>query len=602
MTEWATDGVYLIASLYYFEQIIIAIQNTNEPRMLALLSTYSVLIFGYLIVKVLIRHWGWGEIITSVSRFLTETYLSRYIEAEPNITERIGTGRFIAIFTKWEQTWANTYYDFYSNSLPLIMVSIYGIWRVTMLNSFLGIILCGVILLFLIISFFLDRDYIIPSRKKRIEMETEYARSVTRVFMSKLEYLQNNEFPKEKQKIFELLDTFLLYNRPMNNGVGGMHIMIRFFNFSLRMSVYLLIGGAIIHGNESLGTLSVYMLILASIETSIRAFYDSFRQFTREFQSIEKLWLTFDSLTPIHGYHEGNAFIPWNDDIRIENISYAYQETPVFENFSLLIQKWKKTALVGASGWGKTTLMKLIAGYLHPTEWTLSVLGNPLATTALKTYYPHIGYLTQEPGVFDATIRENLISALSEKKNIHLTQEWEVEEWRNTLWKDYKKNKRISEEKEKDEEGDENRNSSEDRKLTEDALLEKALRLAQCDFVFELEKWLDTEIGERGVRLSGGQKQRLAIAKIFLKDPEIILLDEPTSALDSFSEEAITEALHTLFEGRTVIIVAHRLQTVKKADDIIVLEHGTIQERGKHVELVERWGIYAKMLELQSGF
>ena len=208
-----------------------------------------------------------------------------------------------------------------------------------MLNSFLGIILCGVILLFLIISFFLDRDYIIPSRKKRIEMETEYARSVTRVFMSKLEYLQNNEFPKEKQKIFELLDTFLLYNRPMNNGVGGMHIMIRFFNFSLRMSVYLLIGGAIIHGNESLGTLSVYMLILASIETSIRAFYDSFRQFTREFQSIEKLWLTFDSLTPIHGYHEGNAFIPWNDDIRIENISYAYQETPVFENFSLLIQK-----------------------------------------------------------------------------------------------------------------------------------------------------------------------------------------------------------------------------------------------------------------------
>lgn len=94
------------------------------------------------------------------------------------------------------------YHDFYSNSLPLLISSIYGIWRVSMLNGAFGVILCGVIFLFLAISFFLDRDYIVPSRKKRIEVETEYARSVTRVFMSKLEYLQNHEFPKEKQKIF----------------------------------------------------------------------------------------------------------------------------------------------------------------------------------------------------------------------------------------------------------------------------------------------------------------------------------------------------------------------------------------------------------------
>lgn len=129
-----------------------------------------------------------------------------------------------------------------------------------------------------------------------------------------------------------------------------MHIMIRFFNFSLRIGVYLMIGGMIFHGTESLGTLSVYMLILASIETSIRAFYDSFRQFTREFQSIEKLWSTFDSLTPIHGYHEGSVFMPKNEDILLENINYGYGESPVFEDFSVTIQKGKKTALVGASG------------------------------------------------------------------------------------------------------------------------------------------------------------------------------------------------------------------------------------------------------------
>lgn len=130
----------------------------------------------------------------------------------------------------------------------------------------------------------------------------------------------------------------------------------------------------------------------------------------------------------------------------------------------------------------------------------------------------------------------------------------------------------------------------------------RALKLAHCDFVFDLEYWLDTEIGEKGVRLSGGQKQRLAIAKIFLKDPEIILLDEPTSALDSFSEEAITVSLDKLFRGRTVIIVAHRLQTVRKADDIIVIDWGRVVERGNHVSLVAKWEIYHRMLELQSGF
>lgn len=126
--------------------------------------------------------------------------------------------------------------------------------------------------------------------------------------------------------------------------------------------------------------------------------------------------------------------------------------------------------------------------------------------------------------------------------------------------------------------------------------------MAKCEFIYDLPQWVDTEIGERGIRLSGGQRQRLAIAKIFLKDPEIIILDEPTSALDSFSEEAITEAMHNLFENRTVIIIAHRLQTVKHADDIIVLDHGEVVERGTHHELVSQSGSYATMLELQSGF
>lgn len=181
-------------------------------------------------------------------------------------------------------------------------------------------------------------------------------------------------------------------------------------------------------------------------------------------------------------------------------------------------------------------MVKLIAGYLRPDSGSVLVDKQDLTEVSLKSYYKHIGYLTQEPSVFDGTVLENLTYAL-------------------------------------------------DSDVDEDSL-RHIIELAKCDFIYDFPDGLQTEIGERGIRLSGGQRQRLAIAKIFLKDPHIIILDEPTSALDSFSEEAITQAMHNLFENRTVIIIAHRLQTVKQADDIIVLEEGKVVERGTHDELV----------------
>jgi ABC-type multidrug transport system fused ATPase/permease subunit len=163
-----------------------------------------------------------------------------------------------------------------------------------------------------------------------------------------------------------------------------------------------------------------------------------------------------------------------------------------------------------------------------------------------------VGYLTQEPSVFDGTIRENLGYGVDE--------------------------------------------------IDDEQVLHQALEDAQCQFVYELANGLDTEIGERGVRLSGGQRQRLAIAKMFVKNPHIILLDEPTSALDSESEHQVTLAMDKLFEHKTVIIIAHRLQTVKHADEILYIEDGQIVEQGNHKQLMKLKGKYYAMVELQSGF
>lgn len=181
----------------------------------------------------------------------------------------------------------------------------------------------------------------------------------------------------------------------------------------------------------------------------------------------------------------------------------------------------------------------------------LLIDGQDITDIRLDSYYPHIGYLTQEPSVFDGTIEENLLYSVKRK-----LQKKEVE---------------------------------------------KAIELAECQFIYDLEHGIKTEIWERWIRLSGWQKQRLAIAKIFLKDPEIILLDEPTAALDSYSEQKVAKAFEHLFEGRTVIVIAHRLQTVKSADDIIVLDKWRIVERGTHQELIKLWKKYAGMVDLQSG-
>lgn len=294
------------------------------------------------------------------------------------------------------------------------------------------------------------------------------------------------------------------------------------------------------------------MGLMATFSSYFNLLIEWYITFTKEIVHVEKLWDFIDNTPVIEWYDTGKKFELRNWDYELRDIEFSYHtQASVLEDFSVKISGGKKTALVGRSGSGKTTIMKLLAGYMKPTSWELLIDDQDISKIRLDSYYPHIWYLTQEPSVFDGTIEENLLYGTKKQPT------------------------------KKD--------------------IEKAIKLAECEFIYELEDWVKTEIGERWIRLSGGQKQRLAIAKIFLKDPEIILLDEPTAALDSYSEEKVAKAFEHLFEGRTVIVIAHRLQTVKSADDIIVLEKWKIVERGTHKELLKLWKKYAGMVDLQSG-
>ncbi len=553
--EWVALAGYYIFTFEMLRHIFTSLVTKDIDTFYTLLIWYAIVSIILMLLRFTLYKTWWTQIMHDGMQIYYRKYLHEFIQANGNDVERIGSGRFITIIDRGIHDWLDWIFQVTFKWIYNFIICCYAIYFVFTISIFFGFLMIGTVIL----AGFVATIANIYMRKKRFlrqDAHKEWMHQVVVVLMSKNELLQSWWLKNILTKIEKYFSLAKEYQYPVNLWFLVIEEFPRFIFLCLRVSLYIYIGKSIVENSGmTVVDFGIFITIISFMEKSLNEFLHMTRDLLRTFSGIELLWFTFDSLTSIKWYDSGSIFSPQKKDIEINSISYAYNEARVFDNFSLTIKRWAKTALVGASGGWKTTLMKLIAGYLHPESGSISVLWNTLDKTALKSYYPHIGYLTQDPSVFDATIRENLISAISQKD----TQDNEQK-------------------------------------------LINALKLAHCDFVFDLEKWLDTEIGERGVRLSGGQKQRLAIAKIFLKDPEIILLDEPTSALDSFSEEAITVALDELFKNRTVIIVAHRLQTVRKADEIIVLEHGQIAERGTHSELVEKWWIYQKMLELQSGF
>ncbi|MEE0945879.1 MAG: ABC transporter ATP-binding protein [Acutalibacteraceae bacterium] len=238
-------------------------------------------------------------------------------------------------------------------------------------------------------------------------------------------------------------------------------------------------------------------------------------------------------------------------DISFKNVSFAYKNTDgeVLNDVSLDIKAGEKLALVGHSGGGKTTICHLIPNFYRVDSGEITVDGININDITFESLRKNIGIVQQDVFLFSGTIRDNIMYG------------------------------RLD--------------------ADEEEMIEAAKRANIHDYVMTLEKGYDTEIGERGVRLSGGQKQRLSIARVFLKNPAILILDEATSALDNTTEILIQEALDELCKGRTTIVVAHRLSTIRTADTIAVVDNGEIKEKGTHEQLINQNGIYKDLYSLQ---
>ena len=315
------------------------------------------------------------------------------------------------------------------------------------------------------------------------------------------------------------------------------------------MYLVLLIAGGIfmMKGLIQPADLFVFTLYVTTLLATVKRIVEFTEQFQKGLTGIERFIEIMDSDIDIFDDEDAKELNNVKGSIEFKNVSFGYndKDKEVLSNINLSIKEGEKVALVGPSGGGKTTICNLIPRFYDTTQGSIYLDNNDIKKVTLKSLRKNIGIVQQDVYLFAGTVYENIAY------------------------------------------GDPN--------ATREQIIEAAKLAGAHEFISELKDGYDTYVGERGVKLSGGQKQRISIARVFLKNPKILILDEATSALDNESEYLVSKSLERLAKGRTTLTIAHRLTTIQNADRILVLNENGIVEQGSHKELLDKKGVYHQL-------
>ena len=412
------------------------------------------------------------------------------------------------------------------------------------INIWLTLIVFACVPFLLIVSFVTRgkmKEAFAEGRKSNAVINAAVESSISGIRVTKA--FTNSEKEAEKFEVGNKM--FREANRKSYKAMGIFHSSSTFVTDVF--NVVVLIAGGIFLYNEQIN-FADYSAFIVSINLFISPINTLIRfmeQFQNGFAGFSRFIEVMD-MEPELDKDGAGEVARLDGEIEFRGVTFGYDENrPVLHDLSLKIGKGKTFALVGPSGGGKTTICHLIPHFYDITSGEILIDGKEIHDITLASLRRNIGIVQQDIYLFNASVRENILYG------------------------------RLD--------------------ATEEEVIEAAKRANIHDYIMSLEEGYDTVIGERGIRLSGGQKQRLCIARVFLKNPPILILDEATSALDNTTEILIQEALDELCVGRTTIVVAHRLSTIKNADEIAVISDGIIKEQGTHDALVNLGGLYAKL-------
>ena len=349
----------------------------------------------------------------------------------------------------------------------------------------------------------------------------------------------------EREKFKKSNEAFLVSKRDNYHCMGGFMSSNLFFQGMMYL-VTLVYGGYLIaQGEMQTGDLAMYALYIGIFISPIQILVELVEMMQKGLSGFRRFLDVMETESEIKDADDAVELKYVKGHVRYDHVSFHYSddETPVLSDISIDIPAGRSIALVGPSGSGKTTICSLLPRFYDVTGGSITVDGKNIRGLTLKSLRSQIGMVQQDVYLFDGTIKDNIAYGKPG--------------------------------------------------ATDDEIIKAAKCASIHDFIMELPDGYDTYVGERGTRLSGGQKQRISIARVFLKNPPILILDEATSALDNESERWIQKSLEELSKNRTTITIAHRLSTIRDADEIIVITEDGIAERGTHAELLAQNGVYA---------
>lgn len=549
-----SEGIVVLLGMIYPIITRNLLNNYVPNKNLRLIIIMGILLFFLYLIKAIFKYFVdfYGHMVGTYMQADMRKELFNKLEKLPfNYYDNNETGKIMSRIINDLFEISELAHHGPENLLSALWMLTFSLIYLGNINLLLTLIIFSSLPLLFLITYILRKKHLIETfkaRKALAQINADVSSSIQGIRVTKA---FNNSL-KEEEKFKKGNDEFVKAKKGQYNTMSLFHASSVFISDAFK-AICILAGGIFLYkGTINVGDYSAFIISISFFVqpiTTLINMAEVYQEGTTGFiRFIEILDLPIEE-----DKKDAKKYTKLNGDIEFKDVYFSYEkndEKEVLNGVSFKIESGKTTALIGPSGGGKTTICHLLPKFYHIDDGQILINSIDIENIKMESLRNNIGIVQQDVFLFNGTIYDNILYG---KLN-----------------------------------------------ASKKAVIEASKKAKVYDFIMSLPDGFDTQIGERGIKLSGGQKQRLSIARVFLKNPSILILDEATSALDNSTELLIQESLNDLKEGRTTIIVAHRLSTIKNADKIIVIENGQVIEQGNHSSLIKKKnGLYHKLYKDQ---